>query len=261
MPFETRITEAAQSAVRRLDEDLRTRLATLEEELRTAATEAASEASASHAEAVAALEAQLTALQDELASRDAALRSLKADLDTRDQRFLEIEEQRAQDREAQAHAVSQLRQEADAALAEAERALAEAVRQAHLHAAEQEQHRAALAAAASIASRPADEAPRVQKLAHAISAMDQATTLSEVLDALSDGLVPQVPRSAVLVFQADRARIWRRSGFPTDAPGLGADLHLPDYADLEAIVDSATPALVDARNDDGPVLGLAALPA
>jgi hypothetical protein len=261
MPFETRITEAAQSAVRRLDEDLRTRLATLEEELRTAATEAASEATASHAETVAALEAQLTALKDELASRDEELTSLKADLDTRDQRFLEIEEQRAQDREAQAHAVSQLRQEADAALAEAERALAEAVRQAHLHAAEQEQHRAALAAAEATASTPADEAPRVQKLAHAISAMDQATTLSEVLDALSDGLVPQVPRSAVLVFQADRARIWKRSGFPADAPGFGADLHLPDYADLAAIVDSATPALVDARNDDGPVLGLAALPA
>ena len=261
MPFETRITEAAQSAVRRLEEDLRTRLASLEEELHAAATEAASEASTSRAEVLSTLDGQLTALRDELASRDAELASLKSELDTRDHRFLEIEEQRAQDREAQAHAVSQLRQEADAALAEAERALAEAVRQAQLHADQQEEHRAALAQAAAPVAPTADEAPRIQKLAHAISAMDQATSLSEVLDALSDGLVPQVPRSAVLVFQADRARIWRRSGFPADAPGLGADLHLPDYTDLAAIVASATPALVDARDDDGPVLGLAALPA
>ena len=258
MPFETRITEAAQSAVRRLDEALRTRLATLEDELRAAASDAATEATASHAEAIAALDTQLTTLKDELANRAAELSSLKTDLDTRDQRFLEIEEQRAQDRESQALAVTQLRQEADAALAEAERALAEAVRQAQLYDEQRDQHRAALA---EVASAGGDNgAARVQKLASAVSAMDQATTLSEVLDALSDGLVSQVPRSAVLVFQQDRARIWRRSGFAADAPGLGADLHLPDYVDLEAIVHSATPAIVDGQDDAGPVLGLAALP-
>ena len=258
MPFETRITEAAQSAVRRLDEALRTRLATLEDELRAAASEAATEATASHAEAIAALDGQLTSLKDELATRAAELSSLKTELDTRDQRFLEIEEQRAQDRESQALAVTHLRQEADAALAEAERALAEAVRQAQLHDEQREQHRAALAEVT--VAHGDGGADRVQKLAHAVSAMDQATTLSEVLDALSDGLLPQVPRSAVLVFQQDRARIWRRSGFPDDAPGLGTDLHLPDYVDLKAIVDSAAPAIVDGQDDAGPVLGLAALP-
>ncbi|HTV02821.1 MAG TPA: hypothetical protein VMF13_19890 [Luteitalea sp.] len=258
MPFETRITEAAQSAVRRLDEALRTRLATLEDELRAAASEAATEATASHAEAIAALDTQLTTLKDELASRAAELSSLKSELDVRDQRFLEIEEQRAQDRESQALAVTQLRQEADAALGEAERALAEAVRQAQLHDDQREQHRAALAEVT--AASDGGGAERVQKLASAVSAMDQATTLSEVLDALSDGLLPQVPRSAVLVFQQDRARIWRRSGFPADAPGLGTELHLPDYVDLKAIVDSAAPAIVDGQDDAGPVLGLAALP-
>ena len=90
-----------------------------------------------------------------------------------------------------------------------------------------------------------DGAARVQALAQAVSGMDEATTLSEVLDALSDGLQTQAPRSAVLVFQDDRARVWRRNGFPQDAPGIGAELHLPDHADLKAILDSAAPAIVD----------------
>ena len=71
----------------------------------------------------------------------------------------------------------------------------------------------------------------------------------------------QVPRSAVLVFQDDRARVWRRSGFPQDAPDVGAEFHLPDYTDLKAILDSAAPAIVDGSDEQGVVLGRAPLPA
>ncbi|BCS32696.1 hypothetical protein TBR22_A19180 [Luteitalea sp. TBR-22] len=241
MSLETRITEAAQAAVRRLDEDLRGRLAALTDELTAAAGAAGADAEAAHATAAA-----------ELSRR---IEELNADLAARDSRLADLEEQLTRDREAQARQIGAMREEADAALAEAERALAEAVRQASL---QNEQGRAAALLESSRLARQ-DVATHVQALAHAVSGMDDATTLSEVLDALAEGLAAQAPRSAVLVFQQDRARIWRRHGFPADAPGIGADLHLPEHADLKAILDSARPAIVEG-DGHGPVLGLAALP-
>jgi hypothetical protein len=251
MSIETRITEAASEAVRRLDEELRNQLSALTADIRAAAavaegeiTAAQAEATATHEEAAAALQAQLTQLQTDLADRD--------------RRLVELESQAAADREAHTSTVTTLRQQADEALGEAERALAEAIRQAQL---QNEQGKAAALLESSQLARQ-DVASRVQALAQAISSMDEASTLSEVLDALSEGVSAQAPRSAVLVFQEDRARIWRRNGFPQDAPGMGADLHLPDHADLKAILDSAAPAIVESSSDDTePVLGLAALSA
>lgn len=242
MSLETRITEAAQAAVRRLDEDLRGRLAALTDELTATATSAASEVEAAHATRTA-----------ELSQR---IEDLNADLARRDQRLADLEEQATRDREAQARQVAAMREEADTALGEAERALAEAVRQASI---QNEQGRAAALLESTRLARQ-DVATHVQALAHAVNGMDEATTLSEVLDALAEGLAAQAPRSAVLVFQEARARIWRRQGFPADAPGLGVDLHLPDHADLTAILESGRPAMVEAAGDGAPVLGLAALP-
>jgi hypothetical protein len=251
MSIETRITEAASAAVRRLDEDLRARLSALTEELRSAAADAEGEVTAAQAEATAAHSEATTALQ-------AQVTQLQADLADRERRLAEVESQAAADQETHAAALTSLRQEADGALGEAERALAEAIRQAQLQ--NEQGNAAALLESTQLAHQ--DVASRVQALAQAISGMDEATTLSEVLDALSEGLAAQAPRSAVLVFQEDRGRVWRRSGFPQDAPGLGGDLHLPDHADLKAIIDSAAPAFVSASSDDeGPVLGLATLPA
>ncbi len=243
MSIETRITEAASEAVRRLDEDLRARLSTLGDQLRRAAQEAGSEADAAHAEALAALQAQVA--------------SLEADLSDRDRRLTDLEAQAATDREGHAQTLARLRQDADDALADAERALVEAVRQAQV---QLEQGKAAAVVETGQLARQ-DVAARVQALAQAVTDMDDATTLSEVLDALSAGLAAQAPRTAVLVFQADKARMWRRNGFPEDAPGIGAEFALADMADLKAILDSATPAMVEAAADDGPVLGLVALPA
>jgi hypothetical protein len=227
MSLETRITEAAQAAVRRIDEDLRGRLAALTDELTATATTVGAEVEAAHATTTA-----------ELSQR---IEDLSADLARRDQRLADLEEQLARDREAQARQVAAMRDEA--------------VRQASL---QNEQGRASALLESSRLARQ-DVATHVQALAHAVSGMDEATTLSEVLDALAEGLASQAPRSAVLVFQESRARIWRRQGFPADAPGIGADLHLPDHTDLTAILDSARPAIVEADGDE-PVLGLAALP-
>jgi hypothetical protein len=255
MSLETRITEAATAAVHRLDEDLRARLAALTEELRTAAAEVAVEANTAQAETSAAHAEALAAHAEATAALEQQVADLQAALADRDRKLGDLDELVNTTRDTHAIALAQLRQEADATLADAERALVEAVRQAQL---QNEQGKAAALLESTQLARQ-DVAGRVQALAHAISGMDDATTLSEVLDALSEGLAAQTPRSAVLVFQEDRARVWRRNGFPQDAPGIGADLHLPDHADLKAILDSAAPAMVEA-SVDGPVLGLAPLP-
>lgn len=241
MPLETRITEATEALVRRLDEDLRARLTALTEELRAATTAAASEVEASHADALAQLRAQVEALEATIAERDKTL--------------AERTEREAHDRDAHAAAIAQVRQDADAALADAERALTEAMRHAQ---AQNEQGRAAALLELSDAARQ-DAAARLQSLAHACSTMDEANTLSEVLDALSSGLASQAPRTAVLVFQHDRGRVWRRHGFEANDATAAAELHLPDHADLAAIIDSAAPAFVEAHEGTGHVLGLADL--
>lgn len=240
MPLETRITETAEALVRRLDEDLRTRLAALTEELRAATTAAAGEVEASHAATLAQLHARVEALEASIAERD--------------QKLADLAEELTRDRDTHVAALAQVRQEADAALADAERALTEAMHQAQL---QNEQGRAAVLLESSDAARR-DAAARLQSLAHACSTMDEAQTLSEVLDALSSGLASQAPRTAVLVFQHDRGRIWRRHGFAA-ADTAATELHLPDHADLAAIIERAAPALVEAHDATGQVLGLADL--
>ena len=240
MPLETRLTEAAESAARRLDEDLRSRLASFANELRDAAATAAAAEDARRAGTAAELEQELARLRAELADRD--------------QRLALLDQQRHAEHDAHARSLADVRHDADAALAEAERALSEAMRQAQL---QSEQGRAA-ALVESLQFAREDIGTRVRSLAHAASTMDEATTLSEVLDALADGLRPQAPRTAVLVFQHDRARVWHRNGF-AESPATTPDLHLPDHADLKAIVDSAAPALVEARESGQPAVGLAPL--
>jgi hypothetical protein len=242
MSLETRITEAATEAVFRLHDDLRARLTALSDELRAAAAAAGHEAEIAHAEAT-------TVLQDEIAR-------LCAEVADRDRQLADLDQQANTARDTHAVTLARFRQHADATLADAEKALVEAVRQAQLH--EAQSKAADRLEPPQVASH--DGAARVQALALAVTGMDDATTLSEVLDALSDGLKAQAPRSAVLVFQDDRARIWRRSGFPQETPGIGAELHLPDHADLMAILDSAAPAIVEGSDEQGAVLGLAPLP-
>lgn len=256
MSIETRITEAATAAVRRLDEDLRTRLAALTQELRAAGADAEAAAAASLATAAAEHADAVARHADAAAALEQKCARLQADLTDRELQLAELRARTHAARNSHSVALAQIREEADGALGEAERVLAEAIRQAR---SEDMQGKTAALVESTELARP-DAAVRVEALAHAVSGMDEATTLSEVLDALSEGLVAQVPRSAVLVFQDDRARVWRRHGFPADAPGSGVDLRLSDHADLKAIVDSAAPAIVEASEDLGPVLGLAPLP-
>lgn len=236
MSFETRFTEAAQTAARRLDEDLRARLTAFAGDLQDTLATAAAEVESRHA-------TMMTALDEEIARLEAAL-------EDREARLAALEASAAHDREVHQQALVEVRQDAAAALAEAESALTEAMK--HAEAVQTP------AADAAIAAIQESFAARLQSVAHATSAMDEAGTLSEVLDALADGLAAQAPRTAVLVFQNDRARLWRRHGFPADAPAV-PELHVPGHADLAAVVTGAAPAIVDA-SPDGLVLGFVALP-
>jgi hypothetical protein len=256
MSIAPKIRSAADALVARLTDDLRQHVDGVVQELAEAAeaSEAArvaeheADAQRRQTEALDALRAELTAAQAE-AAREARVALDAARADAADARAA-LDAARA-DAEA-------MRAEADAALAQAEAAVAQAV-------AESEAQDAERRAAAALPATPhlsADEAAdRLSAVARAASAMDEATTLSEVLDALASGLATQAARSVVLVFKGEQARVWRRTGF-IDAPSeVGDALLLDDHADLKALVESATPAHLEGRGDEAPLLGVATLPA
>lgn len=250
MSIEPQIRSAAAALLERLTDDLRARLDEVVHELTDAA--ATSEA-ARLAHADAAFEsrqvAALAALRSEHAealeeAREAAVEELDA---------ARAEAARAREALDAARAEAQaIRSEADMALAQAEAAVAQAMAQSGRHA-------DPLAPASGEApSDPHESADRLSALARAASAMDEASTLSEVLDALAAGLAAQAERSLVLVFKGDDARVWRRAGF-TAAPSDEA-LSLGDHADLKAIVDSSTATYLEGRGADERLLGVATLP-
>lgn len=271
MPLDTRLTDAAQTAVARLGDELRDRLAALTDDL----THAAADAETSHARELDGVRAELAGLRRELEQARAALgqhereraelrdahgsaRQLAeeehaAALATVNQLLAQRDAEASALRDADTTALAAARQEIDAALAEAEQALAQAVRLAAAQGAQSEA--AALLESAQLARRDATE--RLVAMARTVAAMDESSTLSDVLDALSDGIAAQAPRGALLVFQDARARVWRRHGFAADDLTSGAELDLTTHGDLKAIVDAATPALVGGA--DGPVLGFATL--
>lgn len=151
--------------------------------------------------------------------------------------------------------VAAVRAEADAALAQAEAAVSQAMTEA---AAQADALTVVPTATAPTAADTDAPLSRLSSLARATAAMDDAGTLSEVLDGLASGLEAQAPRSCVLVFRGDSARVWRRTGF-ADAPET-LELQLADHADLQAIVESASPTLLEGRGPEQTLLGITALP-
>jgi hypothetical protein len=244
MSIEAQIRSAADTLVLRLAEDARQQVDAVVTEW-TAAAAATAEA---HQQALERLRAELEE------AHAAAFDALRAE------HALELQAARAEHALALEDAATS-RAEADRALAQAEEALAESVRQVEAvrHA---ETHAAARQAA------PADEAPLAHQdaatelaaLARAVAAMDQAETLSEVLDALSAGLHMQAPRAVVLVLKGDVARVWRQSGFDEPLIAAGKDIALDEHGDLRAVVEAAVAAQLDGRGAETPLLGVATLP-
>jgi hypothetical protein len=249
MSIEPQIHAAADALLGRLTDDLRQHIDGVVRELTDAAQAAEAEFAARQAEALASLRAEHAAAltRTEQEARDAR-EALDAERAEREAVQAVLEQARAD--------AAALRAEADAALAQAEAAVADAVAQATTHAGQSR----AVAAVESAHLARHEATDRLSALARATTAMDEATTLSEVLDALASGLSAQADRSVVLVFKGEAARVWRRAGF-TDAPSeVGDALALDALPDLKAIVETSAPAYLEGRGDEQPLLGVATLP-
>lgn len=243
MSIEAQIRSAADALVARLTDDFRQQVSTAVGEIATVASaadnaqrDALDALDAAHAQALEALRAEHTQALDQLRSEHAAA------LDASDH--------------ARVEALQDVRAEADRALAQAEEALAEAVGQAEAHA---EQRRAAAYVESSQLARH-EAAERLGAVARAVAAMDDAQSLSDVLDALAEGLAAQAARSVVLVLKGETARVWRRVGFETPLVEVGEELALEQHADLLALVESAAPVSLEGRGDEERLLGVATLP-
>ncbi len=257
MSIEPRIRSAADALLGRLTDDLRQHVDGVVRELTDAAqaSEASRLAEAEAEFAVRQAEA-LEALRDEHATALAqAGQDAREAREALDIQRADLEAAQAALDQARADAAA-LRAEADAALAQAESAVADVVAQASTHAG---QSRAVAGVESAHLARP-EAADRLSALARATTAMDDATTLSEVLDALASGLSAQADRSIVLVFKGAAARVWRRSGFTGTPSEVGDSLALDALPDLAAMVKSSAAAYLEGRGDEHPLLGVATLP-
>jgi len=257
MSIAPQIRSAADALLARLTDDLRQHVAQAADDLAQTA-EAAEAADAArtkeleaaietrHREALETLRAEhAAALEAAQRAADAALAAARAEGDASKEALTAA---RAE--------VETLRADADAALAQAEAAVAQALAEATAQA---EQSRAAALADSSSASEARTSA-RLSSLARAVTAMDEAGTLSDVLNALADGLAAQAPRTSVLVFRGEAARTWKQSGFG-DSPKPSAELALSDHDDLRAIVESASPTFLEGGGDAQVLIGVTTLPA
>lgn len=252
MSLAPQIRSAADTLLARLTDELRQHVDHAVEEIATAADATTAE----HArDAEAAFEARQQQALDALRAEHAA--ALEAAQRAADEAMAAARAEHTATQESLEAAraeMAAIRAEADGALAQAEAAVAQAMVEATAHA---DQSRAAALTDAAALVR--DETQhRLSSLARAIAAMDDADSLSNVLDALAAGLETQASRTAVLVFRGEAARVWRRSGFG-DAPEV-PELALSEHDDLRAIVESARPTLLEGRGDAHPLLGVATLP-
>lgn len=147
----------------------------------------------------------------------------------------EVAEARAQ---AEASAHQTLETSLAGAKAEADQVLASALQEARAEA------DAALAASVSSAralEREADLAG-ISRLLDATKALDEASSLTEVLDALTLQAAREADRVAVLLVRGDRLRGWRLAGFGDDAPDArSVELTLDDPGVIVEAVRSKSP--------------------
>lgn len=185
-------------------------------------------------QAVAPLVKQL--LEDAVADRDAALQA------AREAMFQEVE-QATQTRVADAEA--RMRSDMDQKLADT-----------HAKAAEE------LKTAVSDARARESELERsgVVRLVEGVRGLDGATSLSEVLDALSLASAREAARAAVLVLRGDRIQGWRMSGFGSlDTQPKAIDLALGESGVVGLAVAAARP--ISTRDGQAPGPGFEELPA
>ena len=149
-----------------------------------------------------------------------------------------------------AEAAAQARAEqASLDAAEAVREAVDAVRAEHVEA---NTFRAAAEAAhpvftpadahAAAAADDHDAAERLDSLIQAIRAIDQARSLSEVLEALLASARHEAARAGVLLVRDGRVRGWRFAGFAPSFDGTAVDLPLAESGIIAHAVDRQQPA-------------------
>ena len=93
---------------------------------------------------------------------------------------------------------------------------------------------------------------RIARLAETVRALDEAPTLGDVLDTLTEGTGREVDRVAVLLVKGDRLEGWRLSGFGVSAgPAESIDLSLAEAGLPGVVVRTGVTALYPAV-DSGP---------
>ena len=206
MSLEDRLRQSFAAAIddarSKLDAELQATLASMHEESERAREDAVAAAlRAAEADLARAFDDQKAALT---ASHAAAIEELRQSSDS----TLAAAQHEAESR------VAAVRQEAEAALvearAEAERALLELDRLR-----QEAEVQAAAMRSADDARASAVEAlgASSRRLLDGVKALDDATSLSEVLDALTAAAASEAGRAAMLVVKGDRLLGWRTTGF------------------------------------------------
>lgn len=247
----TRLSETAAADVERIRADAEATIEAVRSELRTAqaavlqlrddhesqVTRLRSESEAHVQQLQADHAALVTQLRDEIATltrqRDEVQAAAQAAV-------TEGEALASRLREEHESLQSQARQVADeglaAARADAQRAADAAIADAHRDA----RHAADLHSQALESHHTGS-----LRLLEAIRALDGATSLTEVLDALTFGAAKEAGRAATLVVKGDRLVGWKTIGFgPWDVEARTLESSTGDVGALAAAVNTARPAVV-----------------
>jgi hypothetical protein len=151
--------------------------------------------------------------------------------------------QAAQAATAATEAAETIRARAAIDTAEAVKAAVEAVRAEHAAA---ERTAPVVASASAVTGAPAadedDAGERLETIIGTIRAIDQARSLSEVLDALVAGAGQEAARAAVLLVRGGRVRGFRFTGFAPTFDGSSLDVGLSDAGIISIAVEQNRPA-------------------
>ncbi len=231
--LEDRIRQSIDSAL----SELRSRL---DAEMQTAMGEFL--ATRHDAEQAAAAEARTTALAEAEAAREAAV----AEVEARMQASIDeaVAAARADEREQATQEVraaleSEAAQRVDAALEEERQSGAVALADA---AGLADEHERAAVAAARVTERE-DALAGISRLLDSVRRLDDAASLSDLLNVLTDAAAQEAPRVAVLIVKADRVHGWNVRGFGAqDDQPKAVDLALADAGVVGQAVGTARPA-------------------
>ena len=214
---ETATRDARQTALSEAEQATQVRVAEVEARMRTAMDEA-----------IAAARAE---------DREATAREIRAQVESDAEQRMRDALAAADTQMKTALAESEVRMKTT--LAEAEARAAEALKQA--------------VAAAHVRERDIEMAD-ISRLLESIRGLDGASSLSEVLDALSLSAAREAARAAVVVLRGDRIHGWRLSGFgPRDSQPKSIDLTLAESGVIGLAVSAVR--AVTTRDSQGAAAG------